>query len=166
MRAKWREDTTPDKQWVDQLGLGLMVVTDVAIVFHLIRSADWSDLDMVVVALCVAAMFYAAALTYGWWCVRLRPKRRYSSSGSLAAAPLLIQAILYTVFWTGTALGAEPVLWPGSLGTNMFFGLAAMFFVVGPVGAVVLSGYARRTGPMLLAQVSGPLLFFALLAFE
>ena len=80
--------------------------------------------------------------------------------------PLLIQAVLYTVYWTATALGSYPMQWSGALGQVMLFGLLSMFFVVGPVGAVLLSGYAHRTGPMLLAQISGPFLFIALLALD
>ena len=165
MRAEWREDGPPQKQWMEQLGLGLMVVTDVAIVFELIRSAGWSDFDTAGVVWAVAALIYAAALTLGWWRVRIRPARRYSSSGNLAAVPLLLQAALYTVFWAATALGFNSIHGPGGpLGEFMFFGLASMFFIVGPISAMVLlSGYARRAEPMLLAQISGPFLFFAVI---
>ena len=155
MRSSARPDDTPHLRWMDRTGLGLLLVTDVAVAVALI-DLGW---NATAYTFCI---LYAGGLTVGWWRVRLRPTPEYALPSAVAVVPLLVQAALYACFWLfliNSDLHAGPLGWFAGV---VWYGAFLTFFAVGPFCGVVLLLTARRALPLFLAEIGGPLLYLVL----
>lgn len=156
MVVKRFDDDAPHLRWMDRLGLALMLVTDLTVGIALVERG-W---NATAYTFCI---LYAGGLTYGWWCVRLRPTPEYGLASAVAVVPLLIQAALYTCFWIFLVSADLHAGAPGGLFSGVvFYGTLLAFFVAGPVFGVLLLFTARRPLALFFAEIGGPLLFLVL----